>query len=490
MISKTVRRMLAVSMAMIMAVGAAGCGNGGEETPDPTKTPDSGSSGGTESTPAPTDVPEPDAYTILTDENGNKYDLDGMEIIIRDWWSSGERAEAQNAYDEARYEYYDWIQETYNFTIKEQAIGDWGSNPQDFVDYATTGGDENYIFVLRQAGQVVSAMNSELMYDLSTLDCLDFTEEKWGKSNVHVLMSKGSSIYGMRAADAEPRGCIYFNKRLLEEAGVDPADLYKWQEAGEWTWEKFEEVCAKVQRDTNADGVTDVYAMVQQGAEFHKQAVFSNGGSFVGKDSSGKFYNNLESAETIEALTWAVRMREAYEMPQPEGSEWNYFIAEFKNGSAVFFTDQVYRAGQDMKDMADDFGCIVFPKGPKADDYTGFYEDNVLVIPACYDEDKAWKIAFAYNLYTQPVPGYEDTETWQAGYYGNFRDTESVDLTLARLVEGGELMHHLMVSGIDLGNDLLYSLGYADSEGNVYTPAQKAESLREAWNAYIDDANK
>lgn len=486
MISKTVRRMLAVSMAMIMAVGAAGCGNQPAGNEDPTPTPDTGNQGG-EVTPEPTETP--DAYTILTDENGNKYDLGGMEIIIRDWWSSGERSEAQNAYDEARYEYYDWIQETYNFTIKEQAIGDWGSNPQDFVDYATTGGNENYIFVLRQAGEVVSAMNSELMYDLSTLDCLDFTEEKWG-SNVHILMSKGSSIYGMRGTDAEPRGCIYFNKRLLEEAGIDPDDLYKWQEAGEWTWEKFEEICAKVQRDTNSDGIIDVYAMVQQGAEFHKQAVFSNGGSFIGKDSSGLFYNNLESAETIEALTWSVRMRETYEMPQPDGSNWDYFVAEFKNGSAVFFTDQVYRAGQNLKDMVDDFGCIVFPMGPKADDYTGFYEDNVLVIPACYDEEKAWKIAFAYNLYTQPIPGYEDTETWQAGYYGSFRDTESVDLTLARLVTGGELMHHLMVSGIDLGNDLLYSLGYADSEGNVYTPAQKAESLREAWGAYINDANK
>ena len=37
MISKAVRRLLAVSLAAVMAVGAAGCGNGGTETPDPTK---------------------------------------------------------------------------------------------------------------------------------------------------------------------------------------------------------------------------------------------------------------------------------------------------------------------------------------------------------------------------------------------------------------------------------------------------------------------
>ena len=487
MISKAVRKMLAVSLAAVMAVGAmAGCGKEEAADPTPTPTPDAGGST-VEDTPAPTETPE--AYVIRTDKDGNKYDLGGMEIVIRDWWATGER-KRETEYEEARWDYIEWAEETYNFTITEQAIGDWGSNPKDFQTYAQTGGDENYVFTLRQCGDVVAAMNSGLMYDLSTLDCLDFSEEKWS-SNVHLLMQKGSAYYGMRGTDPEPRGCMYFNKRLLEEAGYTAQDLYDLQESGQWTWEKFEEVCSKVQKDNNNDGVTDVWAMVQQGAEFHKQAVFANGGSFIDKDANGKFFNDLESAETIEALNWTIRMRNTYEMPQPEGSEWNYFYNEFKNGSAVFFTGQVYNAGQELKDMTDEFGCVVFPKGPSADDYIGFYEDNVYVIPACYDEDKAWKIAFAYDLYTEPVPGFEDVETWKAGYYNNFDDTESVDLTLARLVSGGSLMHHLMVTGIDLGNNILYNIGTANNEeGQVYTPAQKAEELRNDWNTKIDEANK
>ena len=497
MINKTLRKTLAVSLAAVMAVGSmAACGSKDDQGADPTQAADPTAAPteapvvGGEDTPAePTEAPVEDAYTVRVDENGNVYDLGGMEIVIRDWWATGNR-DRNNAYDEARWDYIEWAEETYNFTIREEAIGDWGSNPQDFVDYATTGGDENYVFTLRQCGAVVSAMNSGLMYDLSTLDCLDFSEEKWS-SNVHLLMQKGSAYYGMRGTDPEPRGCMYFNKRLLQEAGVNPEDLYTWQENGEWTWEKFEEICAKVQRDTNADGVTDIWAMVQQGAEFHKQAVFANGGSFIDKDANGQFFNDLESAETIEALNWTIRMRNTYEMPQPEGSNWDYFVAEFQNGSAVFLTDQVYRAGTLIGSMADEYGCVVFPKGPSADDYIGFYEDNVYVIPACYDEDKAWKIAFAYDLYTEPVPGFEDADTWKASYYGNFHDTESVDLTLQRLVNGGSLMHHLMVAGIDLGNDILYNIGTANNEeGQVYTPAQKAEELREAWNAYINDANK
>ena len=505
MISKTVRRMLAVSLAAVMAVGAmAGCGKDeGTTTPDPTKAPDTGKTDEGTTDPGKTEEPEatatptpvPEAYVIRTDANGNKVDLGGMEVIIRDWWSAGDNIAdmvPNDDYDEARKEYLLWAMEEYNFTIKEMAIGDWGSNPQDFIDYATTGGDENYVFCLRQGGEMISAMNSGLMYDVSTLDCLDFSKDKWG-SGVHNLMSKNGAIYGFRGIDAEPRGCMYFNKRLLTEAGIDPQELYDLQEKGEWTWAKFDEICSKVQRDVDSDGIIDVYGMVQQMSEFHKAAVIANGGSFIGKDANGKFFNNLESKETLEALNWSVSMQQKYLMPQGEGS-WDYFIAAFKEGKACFFADQVYRAGQMIGDETrlDEFGCIVFPRNENnttMTDYVSFYEDNIYCIPACYDAEKAWKIAFAYDVYTQPIPGYEDYSSWQNGQYPNFCDTESVDLTLTHLLNRGEVLHHTFITDINMGEDLLWGLGNANADGVVETPAEAAERLRESWNAKIENAN-
>ena len=500
MISKAVRKMLAVSLAAVMAVGAmAGCGKGAEGA-DPTKAPDK-----PEATKAPdkqegndapeataTPTPVPLAYQLRTDENGNVYDLGGIEVVIRDWWSSGERT-VNNAYDEARIEYLEWAEDTYNFTIKETAISGWGSMPQDFIDYATTGGDEYYVFTWRQCGELISSMNSGLMYDLSTLDCLDFTEEKW-KSGAHELMSKNGGIYGMRGIEPEPRGCMYFNKRLLTEAGIDPESIYELQRNGEWTWAKFEEICEKVQRDVNSDGVIDIYAMVQQPSSFHSAAVYANGGSYIGKDANGKFFNNIESKETIEALNWSTEMIAKYQMPQGEG-EWDYFIAAFKESKAVFFADEVYRAGQMINDETrlDDYGMVAFPKNQNnanVKDYISYYNDNIYCIPACYDADKAWKIAFAYDLYTQPIPGFEDYSAYAAGQYGNFCDTEAVEETIPILINSGIPMHHTFVPGIDLGADILWGLGSADAEGNVATAAEKAESLRNTWAAYIDEANK
>ena len=176
---KAAKKVLAAALAATMAVSMVGCGNSNTEAPANNTANDSAdatadttadsnadadandSADATAETEAEEEVA--DAYVVRTDADGNPIDLGGMEVIIRDWWSSGEEEEPVNSFEEAREEYYDWIQETYNFTIKQVAISDWGSTPEDFLNYATTGGDENYVFVLRPGSELVAAMNSGLM---------------------------------------------------------------------------------------------------------------------------------------------------------------------------------------------------------------------------------------------------------------------------------------------------------------------------------------
>jgi|GEM_PF-2469753 len=58
------------------------------------------------------------------------------------------------------------------------------------------------------------------------------------------------------------------------------------------------------------------------------------------------------------------------------------------------------------------------------------------------------------------------------------------------MVKNGIVTYHNMIPNLQLGADLLWSLGYADESGEVATPAQRAEALRATWNSYIDAANK
>ncbi|MBQ7359084.1 MAG: extracellular solute-binding protein [Lachnospiraceae bacterium] len=477
---KTVKRFMATVLATAMTMSVAACGNNA-----PADAP--ASSDPVESKEESSEVVESSeedlgAYTVIKDENGNPIDLGGIEVIVRDWWSPAEAEEPKNAYEEARQEYRDWIQETYNFTIKNVGISSWASTPEDFANYATTGGDEHYVFVLRQGSELVSAMNSKLMYDLSTLDCLDFSEDKW-KDGVHNMFSKGTAIYGMRGETPEPRGGLYFNKRLLTEAGIDPQSIYELQENMEWTWAKFEEICEAINADTDNDGVIDRYALACVNQDFFEEAVYSNGGEYIGKDENGKYYNRLDSQETLDALNWSLDVIGKYAKVFASDASWDYAYTAFYNGEVAFIPQQAYKAGE-WKDMEDDFGFVCFPMGPNASDYTNCYTDNVMAIPACYDAEKAWKIAFAYNLWTEPVPGYEDEPVWKQNYYSNFKDTEAVDLTLQRMTENGMVTYHTFINGLSMGSDLYWKI----SKEN--TPAQQAETIRPTWASYIDTANQ
>ncbi len=425
-----------------------------------------------------------DGIEIIRDADGNVIDLGGMEIIINEHWSHDwHEDEPETASAEATKEYRLWLEKTYNFKIITRADTTWADCPTDFNNFATTGGDENYVWAMRYE-TITSPMRAGLFYDLSTLDCLDFTQDKWNE-NIKKLTTAGDSIYGMRAADAEPRKGIFFNKRLLKEADVDPDSLYDMQKDGTWTWEAFEELCKKLTRDTDNDGQIDRYAMMSFSAHLIPAALNSNGADFFAMDENGKFSVTAQSDAFMEAANWVVDMIRKYEMPAPEGAEWNYFDNAFINGECALQVYEDYHKSA-LQDMKDDFGFVMFPKGPRMDTYVHAPTDNVYVIPACYDADRAWKIAFAYDLFTNPTPGYEDDDAWKTAYYNAYRDERAVDETIAMMLEPEHQVVAVtsLVPGYDGGPQFIW-----DVYGLGVTPAEKVESMMGTWQSYVDAVN-
>ena len=483
------KKVLAAVTAAAMTMSATACG-GGAETTAPATEEKAPAAETTETTETKEETAEAEVveeevspYTVITDDAGNPIDLGGMEIIVRDWWSPEEPAEPTNDYEEARDEYREWIQETYNFTIRSVAISDWTSAPQDFVDYVTTGGDDNnYIFVLRNDPAIVSGMANGLMYDLSTLDCLDFSAPKFQKNMCHEQYNYNC----MFAGPSEARTGVFFNKRLLTEAGIDPETLYDMQADGSWTWDKFEELMAQCHRDTDNDGVVDVYGLTLNESVMTDQAVFSNGGSYVAK-VDGKYTYNLEAPETLEALEWCVDMYTQFDNHDPEGAAWDYYKEEFVNGKAAFMVEQEYAGtpGNFLIDMEDEVGFVMFPKGPQYDNYINVWDNNPHAIPSCYDADRAWKIAFAWNLYTDEPAGYEEYNGYLSTARAGVFDSRAVDETITMMAEPehGTVAYHGLIPNLTTGEQLTWSV-----VPNAVV-SELVEAIRDTWKAYIDDAN-
>ena len=459
------KKLLAMGLSVVLAVGClTGCGD--TETGDK----DSGKTSNEES--------EGKSSSKKTFD-----DLGGMTITIGDWYSSEEVGESD--YAKATEEYRKEIMEKYNFTIERKNAYSYQDMQETYVNGVMSNSPSCQLFYLYQ--EMVSApLMKGLMYDLSTLPEFDFKEEKWNQTVVE-LMSIGNGIWGMNT-EAEPRGGLFFNKRMLKEVGIDEDEPYDLQADGKWTWDKFEEYCKKLTIDADGDGKTDQYALASFSKYYLPMCAANNNATFVSRDDEGKYQNATGSKEFLEAMNWGMSLyNKGYIMPKPDGAAWDWYKAAFRDGEVAMQTAEVYEISA-FAGMDDDWGFVMFPYNQDNKEATNKTtpNDNIIVMPSCFDADTAEKIAFAYDLYTEATPGYDLDDSWKQTYYEQFRDDRAVDETLSMMTES----EHKQTSYLPLISDLDYGdFCYAVYAGAT-TPAKKIEAISSKWDSKISDMNK
>ena len=411
----------------------------------------------------------------------------GADIYIYDYWTASADRKAEPTEEEQdQYDYRDWIMETYNCKITQIAKGDWASNVTELTNFCTAPDGTLCLYIL-PPDFVGTPMANDLFATWNDRDLIDLSDEQWNAGDVEFMTVSGN-VYGVATGKSEPRQCLYFNKRVLEEAGIDWETIYDMQDEGTWTWDAFEAMLKQIQKDTDNDGVVDIYGMTGSNVDMYRVAVFSNGGSFFGIDDNGELIITAGSDETLEALAWSKDIWNTYGYQQPEDGSWDYYKDAWKQGFCGFYMYQTYGGFNDnseMADMADEWGCVAFPVGPKGETYVHIISDNITVIPNVYDDDTVNKLAYIYQLWTATTPGYDDEDAWIGNKY-NYTDDRAVDETYAMLREPEHAASDvcLYVGSINdvEGQDFLWSLGGS-------TPAELLEAKTPVWQALCDTFN-
>ena len=520
------RKFVPVALAAVMAFNMAACNGGGGPT-DPATTPaDPGTSDPGASAPADPGTEDPgtepedvEPYTVRTKADGSPIDLGGMEIIIRDWFSNADTdfmhadPDTISSYESEIREYREWAMEKYNFKLKQVGGADWGGCINDFVNYVTTGGGDieyeyeagvpekcsNVIFTLRDDATTTAAMRNNEMYDLSTLDCLDFSEYKYQRNLCHDQYSYKGGIYAFYGSISEPRDGVYFNKKLLEDGGHTADEIYDMQKNGTWTWDAFESICKDVQKDTDNDGTVDVAGWTANTGGSVMAWIYSNGGELVGRDSSGKYVLKVQDQATMNALEFANRMIKEYRHkdPQVQGEDgtmqdapWDYYKDSWKNGDAVFLLEQEYAGtpGNFLADISFDAGFVMMPCGPdKADkQLVNCWANNPAVIPACYSPEQAWNIAFAYDVWFDVPPEIEEENGIVSRARSGIFDQRALDETLPMMSEPahGMITYGGMIPDLATGPDLIWGI---NGDAKV---SEAVDAIVDSWQAYVDAANQ
>ena len=414
-------------------------------------------------------------------------DFGGVDVTIYDYWSGeGARKEDPTEEESLQYAYRDWINETYNVNLQQKQGGDWGSNATEMSNFNSAPDGSLRMYII-EPGSVASLVSGGVVAAIPST-YIDPNSDKWNAAEREFMTINGK-LYGLYSGNSEPRGCLYFNKRVLQEAGIDWNTIYDLQKEGKWTWAAFEEMLAQITKDTDNDGVNDIYGILGSGDDMYVCAVFSNGGCFFDFDENGKIFPAMNSDATIEALTWGQGIQQKYWAPTPEGANWDWYKDAWKQGYCGFYMYQTYGGFNDnseMADMEDPWGCVAFPVPNEGDTYVTVVSDNITLIPSCYDAETVSKLAFLYDLWSNPTPGFDDEDSWIGNKY-NFTDARAVDETYAMLREP----EHCRINNVTylgtqndvLGSSLLWALGGS-------TPAELIEAGMPAWQALCDDFNK
>lgn len=458
----------------------------------------SGCDKGSKITGLPTPTPYETIHEVPTPTPEPIQNLNGLEIIIGDTYSPEITPVPMSTQEQVIQQFRDEAMQTYHFTIKPQKVANWEEMQEVYISSVKTGEPVAQVFELDYRF-LAKPLSQGLFYDLATLEDLDFTNRFWNDS-VREFMTKGDSIYGMRPIRMEPGGGLLWNKRLFKEAGLDPDLPYELQACGEWTWSRYEALCAYLTRDTDGDGVTDVYGTCSDATDSLQCLVSSTGKDFLAVDEDGIIYNNCKDNDVLRAMEFAAEIYEkGYEMPKSEGGAEDWYISAFRGGKAAMQFGEESLCKQDgpygENNMTDEVGFVSLPKpdGQK-ENYTYVY-GNVWVIPSCYDEETAADIALAFNLYTVDTARREETETYTSpyeydDYYPDFHregkyDERAVKETLPRYndEETANFLTRYLVDGLDI-RDLTKSYPFTEK-----TPEECVEEVWDSWQALIDVAN-
>ncbi len=227
-------------------------------------------------------------------------------------------------------------------------------------------------------------------------DLFDFSQDQWADYKDVIDMFQWGGKNYCPIMDLNINSLLWYRKSVVEEAGFDdPWALY---EKGEWTWDKFMEMCRKF---TDADN--GMYAI--DGYQMGDNLVLTTGTPLVSLEN-GKLISNLYDANVEKALDLITTFddsKEGLKYPKETENGWTPNRRAWVNGKTLFFDDGTWRYEEDwqkyiklMKWEEDEINFVPWPQMDGADEYyQGMKQDAMMLCASSKNKEgyQAWVYA-------------------------------------------------------------------------------------------------
>ena len=468
---KLTKRLLAVGLSTVMAVGMAGCGS------QPTEGSQASDSSPVKESPVNADDGSHRLAETRTIKIGTWYDhyYDSTDADIYADSSVSDEELAQMHFDIVKE-----VEEKYN--VKIEFVNLTYDGTQESINTSILAGTPDCdIYEVDLSFGIPAALNG-FATNLKTVlpedddlfhDQVVFNQVDIGTSDgVYLFQSNHAE---MVLANTYP---LAFNKQMLDEVGLEnPSELYK---RGEWTWEKWREYMLTLTRDTDGDGVIDVYGFGSRWDFLVYNLTMSNGTTIASSDKE-----NLTSPEVTEVLDFIYNMYNVDKVANPWNSEdFNYNMNAYMDGTVASWIDAAWiSSANNDAGLAFDIIWCPWPIGPSGDVNTNKFK-NV-------SSGNAWMIPVGVK---DPELVYNVFYDWQNWYHDDV-DLRDGNLTwwedCAVTEENYEVMEYMGQRGaFDLWNALGLEWDWALLLNGEMTAAQFQETYKQQVQDALDSFYK
>lgn len=181
---------------------------------------------------------------------------------------------------------------------------------------------------------------------------------------------------------------VYYRPSMFAEAGVSVPTTY----------EEFLDICAKLTRDTDGDGKTDVYGFGMRGSNGGQEPwgcfLYAGGGDFEHMDSEGAIKGMQDYIDLY---------KNGYVPETAPNDGFSQVIDNFKSGLTAMTIHHIGSSAQMMELFGDDVDAFIFPQGVGR--WTSMGDTETVMFDSCQNKEAA----FEWMAYLATGKGQE---TW------------------------------------------------------------------------------
>ncbi|MBQ8074322.1 MAG: sugar ABC transporter substrate-binding protein [Clostridia bacterium] len=233
-----------------------------------------------------------------------------------------------------------------------------------------------------------SFTNNNLLANLDDL-IANWEDKDQINENLYTTMKKASgtdSIYVMPWNTQVLY--VYYRPSMFAEAGVSVPTTY----------EEFLDICAKLTRDTDGDGKTDVYGFGMRGSNGGQEPwgcfLYAGGGDFEHMDSEGAIKGMQDYIDLY---------KNGYAPETAPNDGFSQVIDNFKSGLTAMTIHHIGSSAQMMELFGDDVDAFIFPQGVGR--WTSMGDTETVMFDSCQNKEAA----FEWMAYLATGKGQE---TW------------------------------------------------------------------------------